>query len=170
MQIVDASELKIEEVTVKVSNTFLKGEKGDTGATGPQGPQGIQGVQGLQGETGPKGDTGNGIESFTLLNKTDEGNMYAINFTDGTQKTIEIKDGTTYIPSVDSEGNLSFANTHNLPNPPTVNIKGPQGVQGIQGEIGPQGPQGTVGPQGPQGIKGEKGDAFTYDDFTEEQF
>ena len=66
MQIVDASELKIEEVTVKVSNTFLKGEKGDTGATGPQGPQGIQGVQGLQGETGPKGDTGNGIESFTI--------------------------------------------------------------------------------------------------------
>jgi len=37
------------------------------------------------------------------------------------------------------------------------------------GTEGPQGPQGEAGPQGSQGEKGEKGDAFTYEDFTEEQ-
>lgn len=169
MQIVDASELKIEELTIEVNNTFLKGEKGDTGATGPQGPQGIQGIQGPQGPQGEKGEIGNGIESITIFDKLQYGNVYSINFTDGTQKLIEIKDGATYIPTVDSDGNLSFENTQKLPNPPTVNIMGPQGPQGEQGIQGPQGLQGSVGPQGPQGIKGEKGDAFTYDDFTEEQ-
>lgn len=62
--------------------------------------------------------------------------------------------------------------------------RGPQGLQGLKGdkgdagETGPQGPIGKTGTQGPQGIqgvkgdkgdKGEKGDAFTYDDFTDEQ-
>lgn len=169
MQIVDVSELKIEELTIEVNNTFLKGEKGDAGATGPQGPQGIQGIQGPQGPQGEKGEIGNGIESITIFDKLQYGNVYSINFTDGTQKLIEIKDGATYIPTVDSDGNLSFENTQKLPNPPTVNIMGPQGPQGEQGIQGPQGLQGSVGPQGPQGIKGEKGDAFTYDDFTEEQ-
>ena len=53
--------------------------------------------------------------------------------------------------------------------------KGDQGIQGIQGIQGPQGntgPQGSTGPRGLQGnvgAQGPKGDAFTYDDFTEEQ-
>lgn len=51
-------------------------------------------------------------------------------------------------------------------------LTGPQGIQGEQGPKGENGIQGEVGPQGeagPQGPKGEKGDAFTYEDFTEEQ-
>ena len=56
--------------------------------------------------------------------------------------------------------------------------KGDKGDTGERGEVGPQGPtgpkgeqgiQGPVGPIGPQGEQGPKGDAFTYNDFTEEQ-
>lgn len=36
--------------------------------------------------------------------------------------------GTTFIPAVDSEGNLSWSNEDGLDNPETVNIKGTQGV------------------------------------------
>jgi hypothetical protein len=36
-------------------------------------------------------------------------------------------DGTTFIPSIDSEGNLSWSNEDNKSNPATVNIKGPKG-------------------------------------------
>lgn len=43
---------------------------------------------------------------------------------------------------------------------------GPQGVQGPNGEVGPKGDKGETGEVGP---KGDKGDAFTYEDFTEEQ-
>ena len=47
--------------------------------------------------------------------------------------------------------------------------KGDQGDRGIQGIQGIQGIPGIQGEQGPKGDKGNKGDAFTYDDFTEEQ-
>lgn len=46
---------------------------------------------------------------------------------------------------------------------------GPQGPQGAKGETGAQGPQGPKGETGAAGPQGPKGDAFTYDDFTEEQ-
>lgn len=39
--------------------------------------------------------------------------------------------GYIYTPSVDAEGNLSWSNNGNLPNPETVNIMGPQGPQGL---------------------------------------
>ena len=48
-------------------------------------------------------------------------------------------------------------------------LRGPQGERGPQGQQGKTGPQGETGPQGDTGPQGEKGDAFTYDDFTEEQ-
>lgn len=69
--------------------------------------------------------------------------------------------GPYFTPAVDAEGNLSWTNNGDLDNPPTVNIKGPQGDKGDTGEQGPEGPQGPVGPKGdigPQGIQGEKGD------------
>lgn len=44
-----------------------------------------------------------------------------------------------------------------------------QGLQGEKGDPGPQGEQGPQGDPGPQGEPGPKGDAFTYDDFTEEE-
>ena len=64
------------------------------------------------------------------------------------------QDGTTFTPSVDEEGYLSWSNDGNKPNPQTVCIKGEQGIQGEQGE---QGQQGIQGEQGQQGIQGEQG-------------
>lgn len=51
-------------------------------------------------------------------------------------------------------------------------LKGEKGLQGKAGPQGPQGPQGIQGlkgDQGDQGPQGPKGDAFTYNDFTQEQ-
>ena len=42
--------------------------------------------------------------------------------------------GATFTPSVNEDGDLSWQNDKNLPNPDTVNIRGPQGIQGPQGE------------------------------------
>lgn len=84
-----------------------------------------------------------------------------------------------FLPSVSEEGVISWTNDAGIENPPSVNIKGPQGVQGpagtkgdtgergpqgiqgiqgVQGVQGETGPQGAVGPQGAQGIQGPKGD------------
>lgn len=42
--------------------------------------------------------------------------------------------GATYLPNVDSEGNISWTNNKGLENPSSQNIRGPQGIQGAQGE------------------------------------
>lgn len=95
-----------------------KGDKGDKGETGPIGPQGEKGEKGADGTItfeelteeqkaslkGDKGDTGD---------KGDKGDA-----------------GTTYVPNVDNEGNLSWTNNGGLENPTTINIKGPKGDKG----------------------------------------
>lgn len=58
------------------------------------------------------------------------------------------EDGTTFTPSVSSDGTLSWSNDKGLANPASVNIKGEAGAAGA---------------------KGDKGDPFTYDDFTAAQ-
>lgn len=45
-------------------------------------------------------------------------------------EVIHGKDGATFTPSVDAEGNLSWRNDQGLANPPTVNIKGKDGADG----------------------------------------
>ena len=40
------------------------------------------------------------------------------------------KDGATFTPSLDDEGNLSWSNDRGLPNPEPKNIRGPQGPAG----------------------------------------
>ena len=89
--------------------------------------------------------------------------------------------GATFVPSVDAEGNLSWSNDGDLPNPETVNIKGPRGEKGEDGYTPIKGVDYFDGEQGvpgytPQkgvdyfdGQQGEKGDPFTYEDFTPEQ-
>lgn len=47
--------------------------------------------------------------------------------------------GVYYQPTVSEDGDISWSNSHGLPNPPTVNIKGPKG------DTGPEGPQGPTG-------------------------
>lgn len=86
-----------------------------------------------------------------------------------------------YIPSVSQDGVMTWTNKAGLANPTPVNVKGERGEKGEQGakgdtgatgakgERGEQGPQGLQGAKGEKGEKGEKGDAFTYNDFTEEQ-
>lgn len=57
--------------------------------------------------------------------------------------------GTTFTPSVDNEGNLSWTNDGNLDNPETKNIRGPKG------DTGNTGPKGDKGEPGPKGDTGE---------------
>ena len=58
------------------------------------------------------------------------------------------KDGATFTPSVDTNGDLSWSNNGNLPNPETVNLRGAQGeaatVQVGQVTTLPAGSQATV--------------------------
>lgn len=51
------------------------------------------------------------------------------------EKGADGKPGVTFTPSVDQEGNLSWTNDQELPNPETVNIRGPQGVPGSIADI-----------------------------------
>lgn len=81
---------------------------------------------------------------------------------DGSLKGEQGKPGVIFTPSV-SNGNLSWSNDGGLPNPETVNIKGPQGDRGPKGEQGPKGDKGD------QGERGEKGAPFVYEDFTADQ-
>ena len=67
------------------------------------------------------------------------------------------KDGTTFTPYVDANGNLSWSNDGGLDNPETVNIKGPKGDTGAKGGTGAKGETGATGPTGPQGPAGETG-------------
>ena len=46
------------------------------------------------------------------------------------------ENGATFIPSIDSEGNLSWSNDKGLENPTPVNIKGPKGPKGETGSQG----------------------------------
>lgn len=63
------------------------------------------------------------------------------------QKEQTIK-GATFTPTVSLGGDLSFTNDKNLPNPPVVNIVGPQGKPGVPGRDGEQGLPGKNGEDG----------------------
>ena len=65
---------------------------------------------------------------------------------------IDGENGATFTPSVSSDGDLSWSNDKGLPNPATMNIKGPQGNQGIQGIPGAPGAQGEPGANGPANV------------------
>ena len=69
-----------------------------------------------------------------------------------------VNHANVYIPAVDSAGNLSWDNEGGLPNPTTVNIKGPQGEQGLQGIPGRNGEQGIPGKDGINGKDGKDGE------------
>jgi hypothetical protein len=133
----------------------IQGLKGDTGLQGPQGPvgpkgeQGDAGVRGItftpvvdsrgniswsndgglknpqtvnitgpQGDTGAKGDTGPRGEKGEAGDAGPKGDK-----------------GTTFVPSVDTDGNISWSNTDGITNPETVNIKGPKGDRGSDATV-----------------------------------
>lgn len=69
----------------------------------------------------------------------------------------QVTAGYTFMPSVSSEGVISWTNDGGLANPDPVNIKGPQGATGPKGDTGEQGPKGDTGSQGPKGNTGATG-------------
>ena len=87
--------------------TVKNGSKGSVGEQGPKGEQGLPGKQGAQGLPGVPGVQG--------------------------EQGPKGEKGATFTPSVDSAGNLSWTNDKGLPNPATVNIKGPKGDAGEGG-------------------------------------
>ena len=71
---------------------------------------------------------------------------------------IDGEDGATFTPHVGDNGELSWTNDKELPNPVTVNIKGPQGEKGDQGPQGEKGNDGYTPVKGVDYFDGEKGD------------
>lgn len=133
----------------------IQGLKGDTGLQGPQGPVGPKGEQGDTGArgitftpvvdskgniswsndgglenpqtvniTGPKGDTGAKGDVGPQGEKGETG--------DAGPKGDK---GTTFVPDVDTDGNLSWSNADGVANPETVNIKGPKGDKGSDATV-----------------------------------
>ena len=148
----------------------IQGLKGDTGLQGPQGPVGPKGEQGDAGVRGitftPVVDSrGNiswsndgGLENPQTVNITGpQGDMGAKGDT-GPQGDMGAKGdtgpqgekGTTFIPSVDTDGNISWSNTDGIANPETVNIKGPKGDKGSDATV-PIATIGTLGKVKPDG-------------------
>lgn len=134
------------------------GPQGPKGDPGPQGEQGPVGPKGEQGDTGARGITftpvvdskGNiswsndgGLENPQTVNITGpQGDMGAKGDTGPQGEKGEVGDagpkgdkGTTFIPSVDADGNISWSNTDGIANPETVNIKGPKGDKGSDATV-----------------------------------
>lgn len=91
-------------VTAQGETTQATVYNGLPGAPGERGPQGERGETGPQGSQGIQGPQGETGES-----------------------------GTTFTPSVNGDGDLSWANDGGKQNPQTVNIRGPQGATGPAG-------------------------------------
>lgn len=118
--------------------TELKGEKGDTGETG-------KGLDIL--------GTYTTVESLTTSVKSPtQGDMYNVgSFAPYTiymydtvlgwvsQGQLQGEKGTTFIPSVNANGDLTWTNDGGLVNPAIVNIRGEKGDKGPKGDIGPTG-------------------------------
>ena len=101
------------------------------------------------------------VEAKTALDTFRTESATSINelktFASGKQAELEEISGTYYQPSVSANGDLSWTNTGNKANPPTVNIRGPQGLKGETGATGPRGPLGIQGPKGDTGATGPRG-------------
>ena len=144
-------------------------------------PQGERGPQGPKGENG-KGltilDYYDDLEALqAAVQSPEDGDVYGI----GTSEPYDIyiysptkgwvnngklqgakgdtgaqgpagADGATFTPAVDASGNLSWTNDKSLPNPDTVNIRGPQGPAGADGADGQDGAEGPQGPAGPNEV------------------
>ena len=120
----------------------IKGEKGDRGESGEKGEKGDTGVQGEKGDTGAAGATftpvvsadGNlswtndsGLENPTPVNikgeKGDPGErgQDGVNGTNG----ADGQNGATFIPTISSDGTLSWTNDSGLENPNSINLMSP---------------------------------------------
>lgn len=139
------------------------------GADGPQGPAGPEGPQGPKGDAGPGFTISGTVASVEELpTDVEEGTFYNVGteapytlylYSGGrweNQGTLQGPSGAVFTPSVQN-GILSWTNNGGLPNPVSVDIRGPKGDTGNTGPAGPSGSQGPVGPVGPQGVQGVQG-------------
>lgn len=134
------------------------GPQGPKGDPGPQGEQGPVGPKGEQGDTGARGITFTPVvDSKGNISWSNDGgleNPQTVNIT-GPQGDTGAKGdtgpqgekgeaggagpkgdkGTTFVPSVDTDGNISWSNTDGITNPETVNIKGPKGDRGSDATV-----------------------------------
>ena len=116
---------------------------------GPAGKDGVDGKDGINGTNGKDGGyyepsvDAEGNLSWTASKEdmpaVDTVNIKGPKGDNGTngidgQPGQDGENGATFTPTVDSSGNLSWSNDKSLPNPDTVNIKGPQGEKGADGE------------------------------------
>ena len=136
----------------------IQGPQGPQGPIGPQGPKGDPGPQGVKGDPGARGITftpvvdskGNiswsndgGLENPQTVNITGpQGDTGAKGDTGPQEEKGEAggagpkgDKGTTFVPSVDTDGNISWSNTDGITNPETVNIKGPKGDRGSDATV-----------------------------------
>ena len=60
--------------------------------------------------------------------------------------------GPYFTPAVSSDGVISWTNNGGLDNPPSQDIRGPQGLKGDEGQPGQQGPEGPKGDPGNPGV------------------
>lgn len=103
--------------------------------------EGFVALKELTGETPADGENW-----MLLVSKGD-----AFKYSDFTPEQLEAltgpqgKTGTTFTPAVSPEGELSWTNDGEKPNPASVNIMGPEGPEGKEGPAGEQGPQGEPG-------------------------
>ncbi len=105
-----------------------------------------EGVKKFKIEDGEKGDSGNGIDHIeqTGASTEDEGeNEITFYFTDGTDKTFTVRNGSKGAKGDKGE----------------VGETGAKGDKGDKGDQGEQGIQGAKGEQGIQGLQGEKGES-----------
>lgn len=169
-----------------------KGEKGDKGETGSVGPQGqsatIEVGSTVTSQPGSKASvTNSGTSSAAVFNFTIPEGQKGNPGNDGEKGDP----GAVFTPSVSDEGIISWTNNGDLPNPTSVNIRGPQGIQGSKGDAATVSvgetttvdpgteasvtnsgtssaavfnfsiPKGEKGDQGIQGNKGDPGEAAT---------
>lgn len=120
---------------------------GPTGAAGSVGPAGPTGPRGPRGLTGPKGEPGvDGTVAFDDLTEAQKESLRGPRGLMGPQGLQGIpgpqgprgEQGATYLPELDSLGNLSWTKIGEGPAAPQmVNIMGPAGETGEQGDPGP---------------------------------
>ena len=125
------------------NNYFDMTDQGDSfaswqGLRGPAGPQGTPGAPGSSVELkGPVATTGDLPASAPASELWQVGTQAPYNgyFFNGTSwvNLGPVAAGATFTPTVNSDGVISWTNDGGLPNPESVNIKGPQGATGATG-------------------------------------
>lgn len=132
---VGTDSLTVNGIGISVAGADGKdGKDGAPGADGKDGAATIQigtvttGTAGSQASITNVGTANAAILNFTIPrgNTGAQGNPGA----DGAPGE-DGQDGTTFTPSVDTNGDLSWTNDGGLPNPETVNIKGADGASGV---------------------------------------